>query len=99
MMTSISKSTIRHLLQLEEMLTGLPLAEVSQRITPQHQGRRVLLPLANASYTNMLCHMPTLAGVATDVARGTVVAALPSRNRGKSAKLRNLPVINAAHEG
>src|ERR1700676_4721692 len=42
-------------------------------------------PLANASYTNMLCHVPTLAGVATDVARGTVAAALPSRNRGKSA--------------
>lgn len=55
-------------------------------------------PLANASYTNMLCHAPTLAGVATDVARGTVAAAIPTRNGGKSAKLRNLPVINAANE-
>ncbi len=26
-------------------------------------------PLANASYTNMLCHVPTLAGVSADVAR------------------------------
>src|SRR5437667_9240656 len=55
-------------------------------------------PLANASYTNMLCHTPTLAGVATDVAKGTVAAAIPARNGGKSARLRNLPVINAAHE-
>jgi len=55
-------------------------------------------PLANASYTNMLCHVPTLAGVAADVTRGTVAAALPSGDRGKSARLRNLPVINAAHE-
>jgi len=55
-------------------------------------------PLANASYTNMLCHVPTLAGVATDVAKGTVAAAIPARNGGKSARLRNLPVINAAHE-
>ncbi len=55
-------------------------------------------PLANASYTNMLCHAPTLAGVAADVAKGTVAAALPSRDRGKSAKLRNLPVINTTGE-
>jgi len=55
-------------------------------------------PLANASYTNMLCHVPTLASVAVDVAGGTVAAALPSSNRGKSARLRNLPVINAADE-
>ena len=55
-------------------------------------------PLANASYTNMLCHVPTLASVAADVTRGTVAAALPSRNGGKSARLRNLPVINAGDE-
>ena len=55
-------------------------------------------PLANASYTNMLCHVPTLASVATDVAKGTIAAALPSRNHGKSARLRNLPVINVANE-
>ncbi len=55
-------------------------------------------PLANASYTNMLCHIPTVASVAVDVARGTVAATLASSNRGKSAKLRNLPVINAADE-
>ena len=57
-------------------------------------------PLANASYTNMLCHTPTVASVAVDVARGTVAAALSSRNRGQSAKRRKLeesaPVINAA---
>jgi MoaA/NifB/PqqE/SkfB family radical SAM enzyme len=55
-------------------------------------------PLANASYTNMLCHTPTLSSVALDVARGSVTAALASRNRSKSAKLRTLPVINAAGE-
>jgi MoaA/NifB/PqqE/SkfB family radical SAM enzyme len=27
-------------------------------------------PLANVSYTNMLCHMPTVARIATDVAKG-----------------------------
>jgi sulfatase maturation enzyme AslB (radical SAM superfamily) len=52
-------------------------------------------PLANASYTNMLCHIPTAAGVAVDVVRGTVAAAL---SPGKSVKLRNLPVINVADE-
>ena len=52
-------------------------------------------PLANASYTNMLCHMPTAAGVAVDVVKGTVAAAL---SPGKSVKLRNLPVIDAADE-
>src|SRR5229473_6749857 len=55
-------------------------------------------PLANASYTNMLCHTPTLTSVGLHVAKGTVMAALPSSNHGKSAKLRNLPVINAADE-
>src|SRR5260221_57015 len=33
-------------------------------------------PLANASYTNMLCHMPTVTSVAVDVTRRTVSAAL-----------------------
>jgi hypothetical protein len=47
-------------------------------------------PLANASYTNMLCHMPTLTSVGLDVAKGTVGDALSSSssNRGKSSKLR-----------
>jgi MoaA/NifB/PqqE/SkfB family radical SAM enzyme len=49
-------------------------------------------PLANASYTNMLCHMPTLTSVATEVAKGTVAAAFPARH-GK-ARLRSLPVLN-----
>src|SRR5258707_5881591 len=53
-------------------------------------------PLANASYTNMLCHVPTLTSVGLTVAKGTVTAALSSSNHGQSAKLRNLPVINAA---
>src|SRR5712692_9287895 len=55
-------------------------------------------PLANASYTNMLCHTPTLTSVALTVAKGSVTAALSSNNNGKSAKLRSLPVINAADE-
>ncbi|GAC1519496.1 MAG: hypothetical protein NVS3B14_21610 [Ktedonobacteraceae bacterium] len=52
-------------------------------------------PLANASYTNMLCHVPTLSSVAIDVAKGTLVNALSSGKRGKSARLHALPVINA----
>ncbi len=55
-------------------------------------------PLANASYTNMLCHTPTVASVAVDVARGTVAAAISSSEHGQSAKRRNLPVINASVE-
>jgi MoaA/NifB/PqqE/SkfB family radical SAM enzyme len=55
-------------------------------------------PLANASYTNMICHVPTVASVAADITRGTVASALSSRPRGKSAKLRNLPVIKAPDE-
>jgi MoaA/NifB/PqqE/SkfB family radical SAM enzyme len=55
-------------------------------------------PLANASYTNMLCHIPTLADVAVEVAKGAVTATLSSDHRGKSAKLRTLPVINAVDE-
>jgi MoaA/NifB/PqqE/SkfB family radical SAM enzyme len=48
-------------------------------------------PLANASYTNMLCHVPTLASVAAEVGKGTVAAALAARN-GKTGS-RSLPVI------
>jgi MoaA/NifB/PqqE/SkfB family radical SAM enzyme len=51
-------------------------------------------PLANASYTNMLCHVPTLTSVALEVGRGSIAQAFSSGNRGKSAKLRNLPVLN-----
>ena len=51
-------------------------------------------PLANASYTNMLCHMPTLTSVATEVAKGTVAAVLTKSN-GKT-RLRSLPVLNTA---
>jgi len=54
-------------------------------------------PLANASYTNMLCHTPTVARVGMNVAGGIISSALTS-NKGKSAKVRNLPVINATHE-
>jgi len=55
-------------------------------------------PLANASYTNMLCHAPTVAGVAASVGKATDAAALSPRNSGKSARLRNLPVVDAADE-
>src|SRR6266699_1145432 len=55
-------------------------------------------PLANASYTNMLCHTPTLTSVALDVAKGSVTSALSSKTSGTSARLRSLPVINAADE-
>jgi MoaA/NifB/PqqE/SkfB family radical SAM enzyme len=55
-------------------------------------------PLANASYTNMLCHPPTLTDVALDVTKGTATAALTTKQGGKSANLRSLPVINAVDE-
>ena len=55
-------------------------------------------PLANASYTNMLCHTPTLSRVALEVAKGSVTSALAARTQGQSARLRRLPVINAADE-
>ena len=54
-------------------------------------------PLANASYTNMLCHTPTLASVGINVAGGIISSALAGK-KGKSAKLRALPVVNAAKE-
>jgi len=55
-------------------------------------------PLANASYTNMLCHPPTLASVGLDVGKATAIAALSPGLRSKSTRLRNLPVINTADE-
>jgi MoaA/NifB/PqqE/SkfB family radical SAM enzyme len=55
-------------------------------------------PLANASYTNMLCHTPTLTSVALDVAKGAVTSALSSHQHSTSAKLRSLPVITAADQ-
>ena len=55
-------------------------------------------PLANAAYTNMLCHVPTLTSVAMEVAKETAIVALSPKERGKSAHLRALPVINAADE-
>jgi hypothetical protein len=58
------------------------------------KARECYCPLANASYTNMLCHVPTSAGVAVNVARGAIAEALSPTHRGKSAKLRELPVIN-----
>ncbi len=54
-------------------------------------------PLANASYTNMLCHVPTLSSVATEV--GVITAnSLLRGKQGRSSRLRNLPVINAVQE-
>ncbi|HEU0002504.1 MAG TPA: radical SAM protein [Ktedonobacteraceae bacterium] len=55
-------------------------------------------PLANASYTNMLCHVPTLTSVALEVGKGSVAKTFSPARRGKSAKLRELPVINASAE-
>jgi len=54
-------------------------------------------PLANVSYTNMLCHTPTLTSVGIEVARKTA-AEIVTGDKGKSAKLRSLPVINASDE-
>ncbi len=52
-------------------------------------------PLANASYTNMLCHTPTLASVGTSVGKEMAAAALSTSNPDRSARRRSLPVINA----
>jgi len=54
-------------------------------------------PLANASYTNMLCHVPTLTSVGLDVARGTTIAAMTPKGT-RPTRLRALPVINAIDE-
>ena len=43
-------------------------------------------PLANASYTNMLCHPPTLTSVGLQVAKGSLSAALSARKQGKPAE-------------
>ncbi len=57
-------------------------------------------PLANASYTNMLCHMPTLTSVGAEVGVKTAAEVLTGMtgSHGKSARLRSLPVINASDE-
>jgi len=54
-------------------------------------------PLANVSYTNMLCHTPTLTSVGIEVARKTA-SEIVTGDKGKSVKLRTLPVINASNE-
>ena len=46
----------------------------------------------------MLCHVPTLTSVALEVGKGSVAKTFSPGNRGKSAKLRELPVINASME-
>lgn len=51
-------------------------------------------PLANAAYTNMLCHTPTVAHVAVDVARRTAAATVAPRKRRRAAAVRPLPVID-----
>ncbi|GCE13585.1 radical SAM protein [Tengunoibacter tsumagoiensis] len=48
-------------------------------------------PLANASYTNMVCHTPTLASVATQVGKEIVTSPF---SQGRADKRRNLTVIN-----
>jgi len=62
------------------------------------KARECYCPLANASYTNMLCHTPTLASVSLEVAQSAAKTAIMPNERGKSKKLRALPVINAAAE-
>jgi len=51
-------------------------------------------PLANAAYTNMLCHTPTVARVAVDVARRTVAAAVAPGRRGSVAGVGAAPVVD-----
>jgi MoaA/NifB/PqqE/SkfB family radical SAM enzyme len=50
-------------------------------------------PLANASYTNMLCHTPTLAGVATKVGKEIITSKLGGNS---STKRRDLTVLNTS---
>ena len=45
----------------------------------------------------MLCHTPTLTSVGLEVARKTATEVVAG-DRGKSSKLRTLPVINASDE-
>src|SRR6266700_6211329 len=54
-------------------------------------------PLANAAYTNMVCHTPTVTAVGLEVARSVAGASVKGKN-GKAEELRSLPVINAAQE-
>jgi MoaA/NifB/PqqE/SkfB family radical SAM enzyme len=49
-------------------------------------------PLANAAYTNMVCHTPTLASVATQVGKEMVAERLPGKS---SSKRRSLPLLSA----
>jgi MoaA/NifB/PqqE/SkfB family radical SAM enzyme len=53
-------------------------------------------PLANAAYTNMLCHTPTLTSVGIDVAGGIIRNALPGQRKQKPTQSRELPVINTS---
>jgi MoaA/NifB/PqqE/SkfB family radical SAM enzyme len=55
-------------------------------------------PLANASYTNMLCHVPTIASVASEVGKETIATVLLKRNPGRSVRGHSLPVINATDD-
>ena len=75
---------------------GLDYGE-SQRDAQSIKAGECYCPLANASYTNMLCHVPTATSVAVDVAKGTAATTF-SGSRGKSTKLRTLPVIRATDE-
>src|SRR5437870_6093301 len=50
-------------------------------------------PLANASYTNMLCHVPTLASVGLDVAGSLASSAFSVQRQVKPAKSRALPML------
>jgi MoaA/NifB/PqqE/SkfB family radical SAM enzyme len=50
-------------------------------------------PLANASYTNMLCHTPTATSVGLAVTKG-VISSFPSSRGSNSGKHAVLPVIN-----
>src|SRR5438128_7181553 len=52
-------------------------------------------PLANASYTNMLCHTPTLARVGMDVAKGSLASAMTSGKHERYAGLPPLPVVDS----
>ncbi len=49
-------------------------------------------PLANAAYTNMVCHTPTLASVAMQVGKEVVTSRLPGKQPGKQ---RSLPMLDA----
>jgi MoaA/NifB/PqqE/SkfB family radical SAM enzyme len=50
------------------------------------KARECYCPLANASYTNMLCHPPTLTSVGLQVAKGSLSAALSARKHSKPAE-------------